>query len=111
MAADRQEKVARMLQRELSEIFQRHGAEYISGVMIDVTMVRITPDLGLAKVYLSLFPVDKPQEALETIINYTSSIRGQLGYRVGNSMRQVPELRFYIDDSMDYAERIDELLK
>lgn len=78
--------------------------------MISVTVVRVTPDLSIAKVYLSLFPPDKVQELFESVNMQVKTIRHELGRRVKNQLRLVPELHFFIDDSIDYARRIDELL-
>lgn len=78
--------------------------------MISVTVVRITSDLGLAKVYLSIFPSDKSNETIALVQKQGKSIRYELGSKVGKQLRIIPELKFYIDDSLDYAERIDDLL-
>ena len=111
MSSIRQNKIARLIQRDLGEIMQRNGGGYTSGGMITVTIVRISPDLGYAKVYLSIFAVKDKQEALEKVVMHNSEIRGELGKRIKNQLRQVPELHFYLDDSLDYAENIDNLLK
>lgn len=79
--------------------------------MITVTQVRVSPDLGVAKIYVSLFPVKEKDKMLELIKKNTSEIRGLLGKRIRHQARVIPELVFYIDDSLDYAERINELLK
>ena len=111
MASIRQEKVASLLKRDLSEIFQREGTNYLPGQMITVTTVRIAPDLSFAKVFISLFPSDDKKADLEKVKLHTSEVRKHLGNRVKHQLRIVPEIAFYIDDSLDYAERIDELLK
>lgn len=100
-----------MLQKEVSEIFQREMKSVAMGTMVSVTVVRITPDLGLAKVYLSIFPPNKSEEVMKEINEQTSQIRFALGKRVGKQMRIIPELRFYQDDSLDYLDNIDRLLK
>lgn len=82
-----------------------------NGAMISVTGVRITPDLSIAKVYLSIFPSAKANEVMEIVNENNKSIRGELGRRVRHQLRIVPELTFYVDDSLDYVERIDDLLK
>lgn len=107
----RQNKVNSLLQRELAEIFQVEGRNFLPGGLITVSAVRVSPDLGLAKVYLSLFPVTDKKGVIETIKGQTHRLRGQLGGRIGKHMRIVPELNFYIDDSLDRAEEIDRLLK
>jgi ribosome-binding factor A len=111
MATNRQEKVARLLQRELSEIFQRSSAAEFKGQMITVTVVRISPDLAMARVYLSIFPTKDKEDLLARIKQRTSFIRGELGNRIKKSLRIVPELVFIMDDSIDYIENIDNLLK
>ncbi|MBP6312913.1 MAG: 30S ribosome-binding factor RbfA [Flavobacteriales bacterium] len=107
----RQNKVNSMLQRELAEIFQVEGRNFLPGGLITVSAVRISPDLGLAKVYLSLFPVKDKQSVIDIIKGQAHRLRGQLGGRIGKHMRIVPELNFYIDDSLDRADEIDRLLK
>ncbi len=104
-------KIRSLLLRDLSEIFTRMGHEFYSGVMFTVTTVRITPDLSLAKVYLSMFPVKDKEAVLKKVTDNSSRIRYELGKRVGKQMRIVPELKFFIDDSLDYIEKIDDLLK
>ena len=107
----RQQKVSRQIQRDLSEIFRERGTSLAPGVMISVTGVRITPDLSLAKVYVSIFPSAKSSDVLSKIESASKGIRGELGKRVSKQLRIVPELIFYIDDSLDYVEKIDNLLK
>ncbi|MCT4602539.1 MAG: 30S ribosome-binding factor RbfA [Marinifilum sp.] len=110
METTRQSKVSRLLQKDLGLIFQQEGRNLFGGKMISVTTVRISPDLGLAKVYLSIFPSDKSEETLEVVKMNTKNIRRILGTKVGKQLRVVPELAFYIDDSLDYIENIDNLL-
>ena len=81
------------------------------GVMVSVTRVRVSPDLSICTAYLSIFPSDKGEEMLKNIIANDKAIRYDLGQRVRNQLRVIPELRFFIDDSLDYIEHIDELLK
>jgi len=111
MESTRQQKVARLIQKDLAEILRSGSRKFGPGVMISVTVVRITPDLALAKVYLSVFPPDRSQEIINRIEVSTSSLRYELGKRVGKQLRITPEIKFFLDDSLDYAERIDELLK
>jgi len=98
------------LQKDLGEIFQVESRNLFGGKMISVTTVRISPDLGLAKVYLSIFPSDKSEETLELVKMSSKNIRRILGKRVGKQLRIVPELAFFIDDSLDYIENLDNLL-
>ena len=99
-----------MLQKELSLIFQQQ-TRATHGVMISVTRTKISPDLSICTAYLSVFPSDKGEEILTNINANSKQIRYELGTRVRNQMRIIPELRFFIDDSLDYIEHIDELLK
>lgn len=111
MSSTRQNKVARLLQKELAEIFQREARGMFGGAFITVTGVKVSPDLGVAKVYLSFMAVKDKEALLAKIREQGKEIRKHLGLRIKHQLRIVPELIFYIDDSLDYAERIDELLK
>ena len=110
MQETRQNKIARLLQKELSLIFQQQ-TRAMHGVMISVTRAKISPDLSICTAYLSVFPSEKGEEILANINANSKQIRFELGTRVRNQMRIIPELRFFIDDSLDYIEHIDELLK
>lgn len=111
MDSIRQNKVNSLLQEELAGVFQTEGRRLLPGSLITVSAVRVSPDLGVAKAYLSLFPVKDKQAALDRIRDEAHHLRGLLGRRIGKQMRVVPELLFYIDDSLDRAEAIDKLLK
>ncbi|MDR2039083.1 MAG: 30S ribosome-binding factor RbfA [Bacteroidales bacterium] len=111
METTRQQKVARQIQKDLSEIIQHLTKEATQGKMITVTVVRMSPDLSLAKVYLSVFPSDGSDKFLDNFQLYVKHIRHELGKKVRHQLRIVPELAFFIDDSLDYAAHIDELLK
>ena len=111
MDSTRQKKIARLLQKELSEIFQRESRVFFGNAFITVTMLRISPDLSVAKVYVSLFAVKDPKELLTKIKEASKDIRKHLGIRIKNQLRIIPQLEFFIDDSLDYAEKIDQLLK
>ena len=110
MQETRQNRIARLLQKELSLIFQSQ-TRMMHGVMVSVTRTRISPDLSICTAYLSVFPSEKGEELLKNIESNIKTIRYELGTRVHNQLRIIPELRFFIDDSLDYIERIDELLK
>ena len=110
MQETRQNRISRLLQKELATIFQLQTAK-MHGVLVSVTRVRISPDLSICTAYLSIFPSDKGEEILKNINSNEKAIRYELGTRVGKQLRIIPELRFFIDDSLDYIERIDELLK
>lgn len=110
METTRQQKISRMLQKELGEIFLLYARE-IHGTLITVTSVRISPDLGIARTHLSIFPSDKSAAVLARVQEDTRGIRYDLGKRVRHQLRIVPELFFHIDDSLDYLENIDNLLR
>ncbi|EKY00014.1 MAG: 30S ribosome-binding factor RbfA [Prevotella sp.] len=110
MQETRQNRIARLLQKELSLIFQSQ-TRLMHGVMISVTRVRVSPDLSICTAYLSVFPSERSTELLNNIESNLKTIRYELGTRIHNQLRIIPELRFFIDDSLDYIDRIDELLK
>lgn len=110
MESNRQQKINRLIQKELSDIFLLETKK-MRGVLVSVTNVRVTPDLSLAYAYLSIFPSSQGKELMENINGNVKSIRYELGKRVGKQLRIVPNLQFYIDDSLDYIENIDNLLK
>ena len=110
MQETRQNKIARLLQKELSQIFQEQTRS-LHGVMVSVTRLKISPDLSVCTAYLSIFPSEKGDEMLHNITTHEKQIRYELGTRVRYQLRIIPELRFFIDDSLDYIDRIDELLK
>jgi ribosome-binding factor A len=111
MESTRQKKVSRLVQKELSVIFQQYTQEILGNIMVSVTIVRISPDLADANIFLSIFPVDDPSQALKVVKNNTTMIRKKLGESVRNQLRIVPALQFHLDDSAAYAEEIDRLLK
>lgn len=107
----RQQKVSRLIQKELAGIFLKVTPGFIPGKMVTVTQVRISPDLLEVKAYLSVFPSKDANEVLKMIRTKTPEIRLSLGNILKKNLRRIPNLSFFIDDSLDYAERIDELLK
>ena len=111
MDSIRQNKVARLIQRDLSEMFQQECKVYTEGAMLSVTAVRVSPDLSYAKIYVSIFPSERVEAVMKSLEEKNKSIRFILGKKVGKQMRIVPELRFFVDDSLDYIDKIDELLK
>jgi ribosome-binding factor A len=111
METTRQNKVARLLLKDLSDILQKMNATLAPGQLITVTVVRISPDLSVARVYVSIFPAAQRDQTLEAIRQNAKNIRMILGNRVRHQLRIIPELVFFLDDSLDYAERIDDLLK
>lgn len=111
MSSIRQEKISSLLKRELAIIFQQESQNLLGGMFTTVTMVRVTSDLGVAKIYLSFMAVSDKKEALAKVNDVNWKIRKILGSRVGKQLRKIPELSFFIDDSLDYFEEIDQLLK
>ena len=111
MDSVRQNKIARLLQKELANVFLAESRNILPGKLITVTVVRVTPDLGLAKVYLSIFPHKPDEDVIGPINEHNKMIRSTLGHNIRHQVRIIPELAFYIDDSMDYVEKIDKLLK
>lgn len=108
MESTRQQKIARLLQKELGNIFLPYAKE-MQGTLITVTEVRISPDLAIAKVFLSVFPIEKSEMVLNFINEKQKTIRFELGKKV--QLRIVPELAFFIDETMEELEKIDRLLK
>ncbi len=107
----RQQKVARQIQKDVSDIFLKAGSALVAGSMVTVSVVRISPDLSFAKVYLSVFPFAKAQETVKKIQDNAWMMRMELGKRTKNQLRIVPELAFYVDDSLEYAQTIENVLK
>ena len=110
MQETRQARISRLLQKELAQIFEGQTRQ-MHGVLVSVTRVRVSPDLSICTAYLSIVPSEKAEELLKNIQANDKAIRFDLGRRVRNQLRIIPELRFFIDDSLDYIDRIDELLK
>lgn len=109
MPSTRQNKVARLLQKELGQIFLEESYLF-GGKMITVTVVRITPDLGVARIYLSVFNPNEKSDPLSEVREHMGRIKNELGKRIRHQLRIMPELHFFIDDSLDYADNIDRLL-
>ncbi|MDD6778339.1 MAG: 30S ribosome-binding factor RbfA [Bacteroidales bacterium] len=110
METTRQQKIARLIQKELSEIFRQQTAK-MGGVLVSVSAVRVSPDLSIARAYLSIFPSERAAEIIESVNHNARSVRYDLAQRVRYQLRKTPELSFFIDDSLDYIEHIDNLLK
>lgn len=109
MESTRQQKISRLIQKELSDIFQRQ-TQHLHGVLVSVSTVRVSSDLSLAKAYLSIFPSERSEELLKNIRFHAGEVRYELGRRTRHQLRIIPELSFFIDDSLDYLEHIDQLL-
>ncbi len=110
MESKRQQKYSRMIQKELGAIFQRNMTHQLGSMMVSVTQVRMSPDLGLAKAYLSFILHENPDGALDQVNNHKSEIRRELGKRIGKQVRIVPEIAFLHDDSSEYATHMDKLI-
>ena len=109
MESTRQAKISRLIQKELSEILRQQTAK-THGILVSVSAVRTSPDLSIAKAYLSIFPSDKSQEIIENITRNAKTIRYELAQKVRFQLRKTPELSFFLDDSLDYIDNIDKLL-
>lgn len=109
MESKRQAKIARLIQKELSEIFRRQTS-MAPGVLVSVSAVRVSPDLSIAKAYLSIFPPEKSREILDNITRQSKTVRYELAQAVRQVLRKCPDLSFYLDDSLDYVDNIDRLL-
>lgn len=109
MESKRQAKIARLIQKDLSEIFRRQTAA-MGNVLVSVSGVKVSPDLSVAKAYLSIFPPEKSNEILENIKKQSKTVRYELAQSVKQVLRKCPDLTFFLDDSLDYAENIDRLL-
>ncbi len=107
----RQHKVSRLIQKDMAEMLQLFAKNWLPGVLLSVTSVRVSPDFALAKVFVSVFPSDKSDAVLEMLNKKNKEIRYQLGQRVKNQLRKIPEIAIFIDDSLDYMEQIDKKLK
>ena len=110
-ATTRQLKVAREIQKVLAEVIRSKGMAFFGGAMVTVSEVRVSPDLSIAKTYVSIFPSAKAEEVMKILNENVKELRGELGRQVGRQLRIVPEIVFYLDTSLDYAEHIDSLLR
>lgn len=112
MSSVRQNKIGRLIQKELASLFQQERVTLFGNAFITVTSVRMSPDMSFAKVFVSIFvPGKLKEDVLEMVRSKSSEIRKRIGNNVRHQLRIVPEMAFFIDDSLDYSERIDELLK
>jgi len=109
MESKRQQKFAGVIQQDLAAIFQREGINYLPNTLITITKVRVTPDLAIARVFLSFFNNTNPQLALQTIKSHCNEIRYKLGARIKDQVRVIPQLEFFIDDTSEYVERMDKI--
>ena len=111
MESKRQQRIARLLQKDLGEIFQHEAHNLTAGAMVTVTKVYVTSDLAISRVYLSIFGTEEKQDVLNKIREHGNAIKYKLGNRIRKQLRAVPSLEFYEDDSLDYIDNIERLLK
>lgn len=109
MESKRQQKFAGVIQEDLAAIFQREGMSYLPNTMVTITKVRVTPDLAIARVFLSFFNTANNAQALQTIKLHASEIRYKLGSRIKDQVRVIPQLEFFIDDTSEYVDRMDKI--
>ncbi len=107
----RQLKVGKELQKHMAEIIRSKGMAAFGGALVSVSGVKVSPDLSVAKIYVSVFPSEKAEAVMGSLEENTRALRGELGAKVGKQLRIVPEIVFYLDSSLDYVEHIEELLK
>ncbi|KQR69706.1 30S ribosome-binding factor RbfA [Pedobacter sp. Leaf176] len=111
MESKRQQKFAGVLQEELAQVFQREGASFLPNTLVTITRVRVSPDLAVAKVYLSFFNTNNTTLSINTVNAHSSEIRYKLGSRIRHQVRVVPELTFFVDDTNEYVEKMDSLFE
>src|SRR5690606_36624687 len=107
----RQRQVAQLIQEEMNTIFQKEGISMVKGGMVSISKVTVTPDLLEARIYLSLFKIEHPDILLEEIKARASQLRGMLGNKLRHQLRRIPELQFFLDDTLDYVFKMEELFK
>ena len=111
METTRQQKITKQIQKDIADIFQKEGAPIVHGSLVTVTAVRISPDFSYAKIYVSIFPFEESGEVMNRLEHQNWFIRRALGQRIRNQLKNVPEIQFYLDDSLEYIENIDKALK
>lgn len=111
METTRQQKIAKQIQKDVAEIFQKEGAHIVRGSLVTVTSVRISPDFAYAKIYVSIFPFDHHAQVMKELELQNWFIRKELGSRIRNQIKSIPEIQFFLDDSLEYIEQIDKALK
>lgn len=107
----RQLKVAKELQRDIAEIIRSKGMAMFNGALVSVSGVKVSPDLSVARIYVSIFPSEKAEKVMGILEENARALRGELGNRIAKQLRIVPEISFFLDNSLDYVEHIEELLK
>ena len=111
METTRQQKIAKQIQKDAADIFQKEGAQIVRGALVTVTAVRVSPDFSYAKIYVSIFPFEQSGEVMQRLEHQNWFIRRALGQRLRYQLKNVPEIQFFLDDSLEYIENIDKALK
>ena len=111
MQTTRQPKIARQIQRDIADIFQKEGRDLLRGTLVTVTEVRVSPDFNYAKIYVSIFPFDKAPETMAVLDKQNRFIRRELGRRIKDQLKSVPEIQFFLDDSLEYIEHLEQAMK
>lgn len=107
----RQKQVARLIEEEMNIIFQKEGLGMVQGGMVSISKVQVTPDLLEARIYLSFFKIEAPEALLQLFKEKTGELRGQLGNKLRHQLRRIPELQFFIDDTLDYVFKMEALFR
>jgi len=111
METTRQQKIAKQIQKDVAEILQKEAPEVTLGTLVTVTAVRVSPDFGYAKIYVSVFPFGRSAEVMQSLERQVRMLRGLLGRRIRNQIKNIPELQFFLDDSLEYIDHIEQALK
>jgi len=107
----RQQKVEKQIQKDMAEILQREMPEVTSGALVTVTAVRVSPDFAYAKVYVSIFPFNRHEQVMRSLGQHARPLRGLLGNRLRNQLKSIPEIQFFLDDSLEFIEHIEQAMK
>ena len=107
METTRQQKIGKQIQKDIADIFQKEGAYIVKGVLVTVTSVRISTDFSYAKIYISVFPFDKNESIMKALADQNWFIRKALGSRIKHQIKSIPELSFFLDDSLEYIESLE----
>ena len=111
METTRQQKIAKQIQKDMADIFQKEGATLVRWTLVRVTVVRVSPDFSYAKIYVSVFPFEQSKTLMDRFAHQNWFLRRALGQRIRNQLKNVPEIQFFLDDSLEYIEHIEKALK
>ncbi len=111
MENPRQQKIAKQIQKDMAEIIQQQMPEVALGSLITVTAVRVSPDFAYAKIYVSIFPFGRHEQVMQSLEQHARPLRGLLGNRLRNQIKSIPEIQFFLDDSLEYIEQIDRAIR